>query len=111
MIFLISSLYSVGISAGQISLAQEVVSYSTQGFSVDGPFEVASADSKQLTLSSAPENIVVNLNGKKVSVKDQRSGSASAGSIQKGKWAYVLSKGNQVVVFLLSSPQTGNSDH
>ncbi|MBI5247961.1 MAG: hypothetical protein HY912_00570 [Desulfomonile tiedjei] len=105
------SLASLGVTESQTTQFPDLVSYSVQGYSVDGPLEVASVASKQLILASAPENIVVSLDGKTVSVKDQYSAAAPTNALQKGKRVYVLCKGNEVVVFLLSAQRQINTDH
>ncbi len=109
-VFLVFSL-NMALAASPNVTPLDMTSYVAQGYSVDGPFEVASAAPNRLVLASAPEDIVLSPGQQNMLIKDQYSTAVSVDGLVAGKWVYVLRKGNQVVVFLIPSPQSNKSDH
>ncbi len=98
-------------SAGGNMPFLDMTSYITQGYTIDGPFEVVSANSDSVTLMSSPEDIVVDCKQKNLLVKDQNANPISFDAMTSGKKAYVLRRGNQVVVFLVPATPVNNSNH
>jgi hypothetical protein len=78
--------------------------YVAQGYSVNGPLEVASVTPQSLSLHTGLKDMVFSLKDKSVTVK----GATSVGDIQKGMLVYVCTKGDKVFVYVLPKKEERN---
>lgn len=88
----------------------DVTGYITNGYSAVGPITVFEVPANSLVLYRYPENLVVDLKGKKTSFLDTSGNKISKSSIKKDSRVYVFQKGNEVIVYLLEKREGGTNE-
>ncbi len=80
----------------------DVQEYIRQKYAVAGPYEVRAVSSVKLNLFTGQQrDLVFNLSGKKVKAMDTSGNQINLSSIQKGSRVLVMTKGSEVLIFLL----------
>lgn len=82
-----------------------------EGYSVDGPTQVVEVGKASITLFAVQKkNLTIDLNGKKVYVRDYKNSDLLLSDIPKGSKVYTCIKGENVVIFVLEKKEKSN-DH
>ena len=102
--------HNVPVKRGAANTGFDVSTYVAKGYSATGPIQVLSLDTKKhiLTLYSQPKNIMINLQGRSVSVTNLTKSALSQNDLKKGTRVYVLQKGKEVVIVALPSKEARN---
>jgi hypothetical protein len=87
-----------------------VTEYIAKGYSATGPIRVLSVDAKALTLTlySQPKNIVVNLKGRSLNIRDLNKTKLALTDLRKGTPVYVLKKAKEVLIIVLTAKEVRN---
>ncbi|MEW6532614.1 MAG: hypothetical protein AB1473_17420 [Thermodesulfobacteriota bacterium] len=87
--------------------AAEVSKYVAKRYFVAGPLQVMNASPDSIRLFTGARPLLVDMKGKKLTVKDANNQSISIGSVSPGDSVYVCRGKTEVVIFLAAKAQTG----
>jgi hypothetical protein len=105
-------------TTGQTSTGQTTTSsftdYVPSGYSIEGPLTIVSATTTVITFFSgrSAKPLVLNLQGTRLSVKDQNNNALSSGALTSGVRVYVCRSADKktIIIFVVPSAGEGKDD-